>query len=394
MLETRKATARVVVPARAIGLGQLDTQRALVLLTPCLLLVAGGLLGYPFALDEAVGRERLLGLILASALAITTTLGLTHLKRVDELLIAASIAALAAGGWVIAASGPDVFRGTVGNVLGPRFGPLYGLAQVTDSVAVTNTRFIVGYNGLADLCLVAIFGCGAVLLGHPKRVTAVALLLGIVAASAVLLVGTGARGGITGLAAGVCAIGLYAWPGRNALLALIAAPAALALAAIAILDKGLEFSSTAGRLTYWGDLTRLLAEYPLTGVGLGVDTPYRVTLQYEINPDPERVFYAHNTFVQSYLEQGPLGFAGMLLLPLLAIGAALAARRYGVARERRVLLIAGLGIVGGLEAHGLTDQVVTTNIGTGLVLLGLAASLAALMPDAIARLAHWTTRLA
>ena len=394
MLETRKATARVVVPARAIGLGQLDTQRALVLLTPCLLLVAGGLLGYPFALDEAVGRERLLGLILASALAIAATLGLTRLKRVDQLLIGASIAALAAGVWVIAASGPDVFRGTVGNVLGPRFGPLYGLAQVTDSVAVANTRFIVGYNGLADLCLVAIFGCGAVLLGHPKRVTAVALLLAIVAISAVLLVGTGARGGITGLAAGLCAIGLFAWPSRHALLALIAAPAALALAAIAILDKGLEFSSTAGRLTYWGDLTRLLAEYPLTGVGLGVDTPYRVTLQYEISPDPERVFYAHNTFVQSYLEQGPLGFAGMLLLPLLAIGAALAARRYGVARERRVLLIAGLGIVGGLEAHGLTDQVVTTNIGTGLVLLGLAASLAALMPDAIARLAHWTTRLA
>src|SRR5438309_11590876 len=96
VLETRKATARVVVPARAIGLGQLDTQRALVLLTPCLLLVAGGLLGYPFALDEAGGRERLLGLILASALAITTTLGLTHLKRVGELLIGASIAALAA----------------------------------------------------------------------------------------------------------------------------------------------------------------------------------------------------------------------------------------------------------------------------------------------------------
>src|SRR5207244_10338767 len=123
------------------------------------------------------------------------------------------------------------------------------------------------------------------------------------------------------------------------------------------------------------------------------DTPYRVTLQFEISPDPERVFYAHNTFVQSYLEQGPLGFAGMLLLPLLAIGAALAARRYGVARERRVLLIAGLGIVGGLEAHGLTDQVVTTNIGTGLVLLGLAAILAAASPAAIGVLNRWTTRV-
>jgi tetratricopeptide (TPR) repeat protein len=45
---------------------------------------------------------------------------------------------------------------------------------------------------------------------------------------------------------------------------------------------------------------------------------------------------------------------------------------------RRALLVAGLGLVGGLEAHGLTDQVVTTNVGTALVLLGLAAVVAAL----------------
>ena len=59
-------------------------------------------------------------------------------------------------------------------------------------------------------------------------------------------------------------------------MALVAAPAALAVAAVGILDKGLEFSSTAGRLTYWQDLARLLVEYPLTGVGLGVDTANRV----------------------------------------------------------------------------------------------------------------------
>ena len=122
------------------------------------------------------------------------------------------------------------------------------------------------------------------------------------------------------------------------------------MAAVGILDKGLEFSSTAGRLTYWADLVRLLVEYPLTGVGLGVDTANRVALQYEINPDPERIFYAHNTFVQSYLEHGPARRAGH------AAGAAGRARRGAHRRRRRggreptrALLIAGLGIVGGLK---------------------------------------------
>ena len=47
--------------------------------------------------------------------------------------------------------------------------PLFGLAHVTDSVDIANTRFIIGYNGLADLCLVTIFSAGAVLLERPGR---------------------------------------------------------------------------------------------------------------------------------------------------------------------------------------------------------------------------------
>ncbi|MCA1648612.1 MAG: hypothetical protein LC797_25165, partial [Chloroflexi bacterium] len=142
-----------------------------------------------------------------------------------------------------------------------------------------------------------------------------------------------------------------------------------------------------------GDLARLLVEYPLTGVGLGVDTANRVALQYEINPDPERIFYAHNTFVQSYLELGPLGALGMLLVPIVALATVYIARYTGVAAGRRVLLIAGLGVVGALEAHGLTDQVVTTNVGTGLLLLGLAAAVAALTPAGLDALARATARM-
>src|SRR5262249_55314035 len=145
-------------------------------------------------------------------------------------------------------------------------------------------------------------------------------------------------------------------------------------------------------LAYWSDLARMLVEYPLTGVGLGVDTANQVALVHEINPDPERIFYAHNTFVQAYLEQGALGFVGELLLPLLSLAAVFLARRTGVPTGRRGLLMAGLGIVGGLEAHGLTDQVVTTTVGTALALVGLAMVLVALPSTAHAQLSHWLTR--
>jgi len=269
---------------------------------PCGLLIVGGAIGYLFTLNASVAGERLLGLVLTSVLAAVALVAIQRSERPGSVLVAVSLVALLSAVWVIAATGPDVFRGPVGRVLQLVFRPIFGLVRVTDPIEVANTRFIVGYNGLADLSLVTIFCCGGLLLApDPARPRYSRALIGMAAVALVLLVATGARGGLTGLAAGICAVGLYAWPRRLMLLALVAAPLALVVAAVGILDKGLEFSSTTGRLTYWGDLARLLVEYPLTGLGLGLDTAFRATLQYEINPDPERIFYAHNTFVQSYL---------------------------------------------------------------------------------------------
>ncbi|MDQ6671458.1 MAG: O-antigen ligase family protein [Chloroflexota bacterium] len=386
------ATLDVGVRSRAVPDAGLWWQAALPLLVPCGLLLAGGGVGFLFTLDAAVAAERLLGLVVDTALALVAMLVLRRVERPVAWLVAASTLAWLGAVWVIAASGPDAFRGSLGVALQRVFRPVFGLARVTDSVDVANTRFIVGYNGLADLCLAAIFCCGAVLMARPRARLARAALLGAIGVSFVVLVGAGSRGGLTGLAAGVCMAGLFVWRRRFALIALTAAPLGLIVAAAGMFDKGLEFSSTAGRLTYWGDLCRLLVEYPLTGTGLGVDTANRVALQYQINPDPERVFYAHNTYVQSYLEMGPLGTLGMLGVPLIALTAALVARRDGATPARRALLIAGLGVIGGLTAHGLTDQVVTTNVGTGLLLLGLAAVLAALRPASLAKLASGVRR--
>lgn len=384
-LSSTTATGRLAARSTVARVGQSSSALLAPLAVPSLLMLAGALVGYACTLDRSIATERLVGLLGATLLAMLAVLLLRRAEQPAPLLLGVALVSLLGGVWTISAAGPDVFRGAVGSILLAFFRPVLGLAKLTDPVDVTNTRFIVGYNGLADLCLVTIFCCAAI--WRSSRLAIGLLLVGLV-----LLVGTGARGGLTGLAAGVCAIGVFAWPRRYAVLGLVAAPVAIVVAAAGVLDKGLEFSSTAGRLTYWGDLARLLVEYPLTGVGLGVDTANRVSLRYEINPDPDRIFYAHNTFVQTYLEQGPLGTLGMLLLPGLALAAALSARRQGTSGRRRTLLLAGLGVVGGLEAHGLTDQVVTTNVGSGLVLLGLAAIVAALQPASLAtlgRLVRW-----
>ncbi len=382
---SRTAALQRATPRSALRIGVVNMPTVGALLAPSLLLLLGSFVGYFGTLDQRVAQERLIGIVLAALLSV---LAVYALQRTQPLAAVAMLALLG-GVWVIAATGPEVFRGPVGNALSSVFRPLFGVVRVTDSVDVANTRFIVGYNGLADLCLVAIFSAGALLLERRRSILLVVLL----AAALLLLVGTGARGGLTGLAAGMCCVGLYAWPRRYALLVLVAAPLAAVALMLGALDKGLEFSSTAGRLAYWTDLGRLLVEYPLTGVGLGVDTANRVAQLYEINPDPERIAYAHNTFVQAYLEQGPLGALGMLLVPLLALLGALLARRHGVVDRRRALLIAGLGIVGGLSGHGLTDQVVTTNVGTGLILLGLAAVLVALPAVAVSELTGWLVRV-
>src|SRR5438552_333731 len=125
------------------------------------------------------------------------------------------------------------------------FGPVFGLVELTDPIEITKTRFIVGYNGLAVLWAVGMFCGAAILIDRPLPRTR-RLLVGLAAVSVVLLVGTGARGGLTGLAAGICTIGLFMWPKRYAFLAVLAAPIALAVAVFAIRDKALEFSSTAG----------------------------------------------------------------------------------------------------------------------------------------------------
>ena len=140
-------------------------------------------------------------------------------------------------------------------------------------------------------------------------------------------------------------------------------------------------------------ITLLVTVQVGTGVGLGVDTANRVALQYEINPDPERVFYAHNTFVQAYLEQGPLGALGMLLVPLVLIATALIARRLGVVESRRALLIAGLLIASGLATACARERGEAPSIGAVASAPSPIARAIGIMPAIMAALVMSTGRM-
>jgi hypothetical protein len=171
-----------------------------------------------FTLDVAVARERLVGLVVASALAMLAMAFVPRVERPAALLVATAAAAFAGGVWVIAATGPDAFRGIVGRILQVIFQPVFGLVQLTDPVEVTNTRFIVGYNGLADLCLVTIFCCGALLAARPRQQMAWALL--VATAISLVLLSARARAAASpvsppGCARSACSpgrVGMPRWP--------------------------------------------------------------------------------------------------------------------------------------------------------------------------------------
>ncbi|HEV7666007.1 MAG TPA: hypothetical protein VGQ62_20920, partial [Chloroflexota bacterium] len=108
------ATVQVAVHPRDATLSEFSGRGLWPLLLPCSLLIVGALVGYPFSLDVPVAGERLVGLIVAGGLALGALVWLRRLERPAPVLVAATTAALLGGLWVISATGPDVFRGSVG----------------------------------------------------------------------------------------------------------------------------------------------------------------------------------------------------------------------------------------------------------------------------------------
>ncbi|MBI4493656.1 MAG: O-antigen ligase family protein, partial [Chloroflexi bacterium] len=84
-----------------------------------------------------------------------------------------------------------------------------------------------------------------------------------------------------------------------------------------LVDKPFDLTLS-GRVVFWRDLLAMLGDYGFTGLGLGMQAPLNGIVSYGVTPSPETMVYAHNMFLQAYLEQGPLGAVSLALLVVVA----------------------------------------------------------------------------
>lgn len=115
----------------------------------------------------------------------------------------------------------------------------------------------------------------------------------------------------------------------------------------------LEDSSNAFRVTIWIAALRIIKDYWLTGVGLGLSAFARVYRDYMIAGTP--ALHAHNLYLEMGIE---VGIAGLLAF-LWMIAAGLSRALYSIRAKIRFSFIqAGvLGALGGHLLHGLFDYV-------------------------------------
>ncbi len=79
-----------------------------------------------------------------------------------------------------------------------------------------------------------------------------------------------------------------------------------------------DLGSIQRRVEFWDNLFFLLGDFRFTGVGLGVRSVQEIYETYFIPIDP-RFSHSHNIFLQTYLEQGPLGLIGLVGLVLIGL---------------------------------------------------------------------------
>jgi tetratricopeptide (TPR) repeat protein/O-antigen ligase len=353
---------------RAVG-GRLDRRSPLDV--GWLAVLAGSLVGFAISPIPSAALGRLAAVVAALSLffwlrdRVQTPAGL---RLASWALVAASgLGSLA----ILALIKGQLPSNLVTRLLSPLLGLFAAFPGISGDVLEVNSRFPVHQYGLAYLLLVAtpfLVAEAALGVGRTGRWLAALGALGLTT----LLAATEARGALLALALGVALVaGLrsrWFWG-----LLPLGALALYLLLARGIISRSIEADWLNTRLSIWTRSLNLLADYPFSGAGLGMQTFAEVFAWNFGLPNPYQVVHSHNVLIQAYAEQGLLGLVGLLLI---LVGGLLLA--WGSARTAPpAARAASAGVLGALAAsllYGLTDQVPTTN--DGLAILAWLCALA------------------
>ena len=288
-------------------------------LAGCILLLAGGAVGLWPSLDLAVSLQKLVVLAVASAIVLAAgKLRAARQLGLVRLLIVAGLLASFAGNVLVdrASWKLDALNRAVYAVFAhvPRFSELAFSQNGLAAVLILVIPFAVALASVPLPSRWERLGKGA----SPAR--GGGILFSAAAAALLLeLLVTESRAALLSLGLAATLGGLFLH-GRRRWLALLAPAVALALLASGVVSLPMSLSwlptggSSAERLAIWQSALLMIADMPLTGAGLGmfqrVYPLYILPAYHNIHP------HAHNLFLQTYLDAGPLGCAGMLLLTI------------------------------------------------------------------------------
>ena len=154
----------------------------------------------------------------------------------------------------------------------------------------------------------------------------------------------------------------WGWGSRSAVAAGLLAAAALAVVALAPAKLVSRMSSASGRQSpvsdplrfgMWKDTAHLIADYPITGVGLGAFGA--VYAKYQTTDLEHAIIYSHNDYLQIPAELGVVGAALVGGIVLLLFWMDLSAVRAAAHRYNRFLAIACAGSLTALALHCFFD---------------------------------------
>ena len=350
---------------------------------PLALYLAGTAIGWYVSLRPEVATIRLFG-VLAALGALFLILGRTTSATAARRLI----------GWTLLALGiltPLVFMLIIPEHPGRLPGPLLDLLvpvneplrDLRESLLAldegrTAQRFRLHPSGSSLLAVLGVSLALGPLLAGPSGRTRLKAALAI-AYFGLFLAFTGSRA--ASLSAALIVLLLLAIQLRRlAPLALVLGCGAIALLVAALPSSGpldlpgqpssflarwtANLDTGSSRLELWRNLLYLLGDFSFSGVGLGIASVESLYNRYFAS---QGFSHAHNIFLQTYLEQGPLGLAGLVGL----VGAAFVLAWQALARLRepaaRSVALSAAGGVLALVSTGLLEVGAVTTV--GLVLL-------------------------